>query len=279
MLKIDLNPRLQSGLFNQLYSLVNGIIIAKDIKYNLYVKYFYPQYNLYNKVDINEVINIKELEKINNIKIFYNINININWLKLENYVFHENPNSIVNKVEKLKNYKTEFIDINDSFGLFYLYNRIKNKTFLNILFTIPFTEKFTNIKNNIINQINNNYISIHLRIEDDINERERNASINKYIENELNKIDKNEYIYFSTGLTPKDKYYYRIDEIKKLFPNALFIKKYFNEYEEREYNAIIDYLVCRESYKFYGCLISTFSITIANYFNFNNKLLITFNVY
>lgn len=278
MIKIDLNPLKSSGLFNQLFSLVNAIIIGVKLSKNIYIEYFYPLYNNDNKIDINEIININKtninLQQLK-IKLFTksDLNIDINWNNdnincLIPFKQDRTEERVFNEINKLQN--IEFININDTFGVYFARNKNFYYIFYNILKDIVFSNKiYENLDLIIKNyKIPIDFKSVHLRLEDDY-WREAKEKIIYLFNQEFKNYNKNDFIFISTGLNPKDKYYYILEEFKKIYPNSIILNK---TPEIREIDAIYDYLICIRSNEFLGIIDSTFSEVINyNFLSTNRK--------
>jgi hypothetical protein len=286
---------LTSGLCNQLNTIAKSIILAEIFGRNIYFNSFQIHYNSNdNKLDFIEIINIDKLQE------------NINKLKL---------NVIIKKILDIK--PTEIIQLNSNNQKYeYIQDYIslikkqENVKYLNIesptsalipekykkllddiVLDIHFTDKFIHFASRIKETFNlNNYICVHLRMEDDclnyMASLLKNLSL-KEIENiykdiytkEFEKISKyNVKIYICTSLgiyeNNNNQFYKDLKKKYNLMDKndlLLSIDLENNNYKCRELYGIIDYLIAKDSTYFVGCDWSSFSILLYNNHMFHKK--------
>lgn len=309
---INICPKNDSGLCNQLYALVTCICdcINNDINI-LFINKFYKSINTSNYCNIDEVININKINSyLSQHKIFivdsqnfkfnidsaYIINNNKKILdvteELQNFVI--NNEFIISHDKKIFNSKLEenkdylltikyslnngffeekytvrnnklINDINYNFNhlIFNIYSvvGVKHQFFWDILqniyFSNDFVEKANNIKNTIINLNYSKINCIHLRLEDDfINHYSEDLHMDKNkIKTKLEKY----YIHaIKKTIIPSDLTIILTNDmdnnvIKFLLENNYKIITTLKNYEDREFNAIIDLEVgnlCNNVYLF-----------------------------
>lgn len=237
-----------SGLCNQLYSLITGICeCIKEGKKLIFVNDFLKSINSNNICPIEEIIDI---ENINIFLLKYNIRlVDKNYINAEGIsVNNINFKNILNW-DILDNYKELFI------------NFLKELKFSNKI-----NEVFNLQTNKHINNSNYSKINvIHLRIENDaikhwskINNLEyfdyKDILIKKYIEYIEKYMDKNDFIFILTSDIDNNVINYLIENNY----NYKVTEKQF--YNERELNAIIDFLAGKLCNNIYiGCGNSTFT--------------------
>jgi hypothetical protein len=300
---IDLNPLSTSGLFNQIISLVNGILIGYSLNRNIVVSGFYPDYNAQNKIKLSEIINMTHL---NNLLKIEDINItvldqapspNITWARGPNFnptkkqYLNGNPDWCFTKMaEELYQEQDVYVDMGDTFT-FFLFRHNPDEwlsgLFVRLLIGIKYSPNILSIvsKCNHILQLKSNYSSIHLRLEDDFLFHRPDKSVpeivygemikNKYLDVIPRYFSQSEDIYLCTFLLKKQNQY-------NFFPNYLKNKyqgmKFWKNPDfywrnsitvarGREIDALIDYLICLGSSKFLGYNGSTFSEVVKYYFD------------
>lgn len=261
---IDLNPLSTSGLFNQIISLLNGILLAWCCNRDLYVSGFYPDYNQQKKISLKKVINITHL---NNMLKMEGINVVINedykdksWKKSILYdptkVDFNDPKYInfrgsadseplgekklILIMKHIFNEQEEFIDIGDVFDYFIFRENIDESLrllFRSLVINIKYDKRLYDICDYCISkQGMTNFSSIHLRLEDDILFHRPDKSISEHLYGEnikdrylkiiSKKITKNETIYLSTFLLKSpNKYNYFPMILRNSYPNLRYWKK------------------------------------------------------
>ena len=280
------------GLCNQIITISKGIIFAIITKRNIIFNSF--QMDFKNEDNICNFEDVIDIDVINNILKEKNININI-------YSNNIIPNKdLINKIYIGSNEDiSKFTDFTDFFNLLSIpinYNEIyldiENPVYVSIpneyfelyyyiIINIKFVNKYIKISNIIKEKINlKNYISVHLRLEDDsIHYLKKNLDFNTVNElykkmyiNELDNICKlNKQIYVSTSLEIFDNFnnnFYK--EIKEKY-NLLDKNDIVELSDCREICAIIDYIISNDSDEFIGSDWSSFSLLINNKHINNNK--------
>lgn len=340
---VNLNPVNGSGLFNQMITLVNSIIVGNYTGRDIVIWGFCANYNdNHNTIPLHKVFDISH---INSMLISYNLPVkimdyedfdhNIRWKRCAavDLIFDKTSpttkNNFFGMIEILKDNKDKYLHPNRMFSLFdVIYNKniyltdrnnklIKSmiipsqdqqlnindnhqlcdymiKLSNNILFDLKFHPSFYEIINFCKSIYSlDNYGSIHFRLEDDMIKSivgDDQTKIKNYSEVifsryliEIKKIFKpNDVIYISTHLCKSNNYNNnKLYELKKLYPKIVFIetnlwRKEFPYIDEgREIDAIIDYLICRDSHSFICFEGSTFSNTLRDFFIKNNKTVLT----
>jgi hypothetical protein len=278
------------GLCNQLYSISKGIIFGLISSRDVIFSNFQMDYRMENNTCNFE--NIIDIEHLQNIIDKKNLNINIQSNNNINNSIKIKTNSNIN-ISDLKDFiplllnkdnsSVQYLDIDNpiSANIPFEYQRLEY--YINI--HIKFTDHYINLANNIKKIYNlNNYVCIHLRLEDDslnfIKSFNKDLSIEqinniykkKYID-QIEKIyDKNKKIYVCTSLCINDNinnnFYKEIKEKYNLIDKNEYID-INNNY--REIYAIIDYIIAKDSYMFIGSDWSSFSIYIYHNHSYYNK--------
>jgi hypothetical protein len=280
---------LTNGLCNQLNNIAESIILAEIFGRNIYFDFFQIHYNLNdNKLDFNKIINIDKLqENINkvNLNVIIHKKLEINPIEIIQLNFNnQDYTSFIPKQENIK-----YLKIKSSASV--LIPEKYKELLDSILLDIPFTDRFINFSSRIKETFNlNNYICVHLRMEDDcLNSMAsilKNLSLND-IDNiykdiytkEFEKLSKyNVKIYICTSLgiyeNSNNQFYKELKKKYKLIDkNDLLhsIDLENNNHKCRELYGIIDYLIAKDSTYFVGCDWSSFSLLLYNNHIFHIK--------
>ena len=289
------------GLCNQLLSISKGIILSYITKRNLIFAGFQIDYrDEKNICSFDSIIDINYLQLIvNNLNLNLKIssNENIKSFKIKT-LSNENISYIKNFIPLLlmkDNENIQYLDVDNPISADIPDEyQIINK---NINVNIKFTDKYIQYANDIKKNLKlNDYICIHLRLEDDaINfMKENNKNINidakhineiykkKYLD-ELNYLkNMNNNIYICTSLyinnNINNSFY---EEIKKKY-NLLDKNNFINKEDlgkYREIFGIIDFIIAKDSLYFIGVDWSSFSIYINEHHISNNTASKLINIY
>ena len=286
---------LTSGLCNQLNSIAKAIILASIDNRDLYFQSFQIHYDINNnKLNTNEIINIDKLQEIINyleldVKIYKNIDIKEDKI-IDLNVNNQDYSYLEDFTSYLKKQKEDsFLNIGSPIcaKIPEKYKDALDKIILNIQFTEKFITYSSRIKETFHLQ---NYICVHLRMEDDCLEymvkllknksykkvediyKEKYTSLFKELSNYKVKI------YICTSLCiyeNKNNIFYQ--ELKKKYnlidKNDLLLSMNLgnNDSKCRELYGIIDYLIAKDSTYFVGCDWSSFSILLYNNHKFYKK--------
>jgi len=289
---VDLNIHAYCGLFNQLNILVNSIILAHYAGRDVAVNWFYPNYRSRTQYPIEKVIDIPELnsrireyglepyvgtlkntKQIQSSRLsggFYNCN------ELEIFKVHqEQPSSSIR------------LECGDSAIFYRNVDPFLSDLYFSLIAHIPFTDHIKQTVHQIKCSFNlNNYHAVHLRLEDDMLNfkqiREPNninfvsKTHNTYLETMRLLFNTNDQIFIATDLGKNaHKCNWILDEIKNLYPNAITSENWRDSHPDfptgREFDAIVDYLLCQGAESFIGFGSSTFSDTLLNYFEYQKK--------
>lgn len=289
------------GLCNQLLSISKGIIFSLITNRDLIFAGFQIDYRDENNIcDFDSIIDINHLQNIINIlnldfKIYSNQNVNSEKIKIASnetisyiknflpYLFHQD------------NVNIEYLDVDNPISA-----EIPDEyqmIFKNININIKFTDKYIELANDIKKILKlNNYICIHLRLEDDAIRfmKENNTKIDESL---INEIYKEKYLVELNYLEDK-KISYNIYICTSLFisnniNNSFYqdIKKKYNLLDKndfinnedlgkyREIYGIIDYIIAKDSIYFIGADWSSFSIYINDHHIKNNIASKLINIY
>ena len=285
--------RPRSGLNNQIYCIIKGIILAHLTERDIYIDGFQKDYkNMNNLIPIDNVINIYHLQNI-----IYKYQLNV---KIENKINNQFP---IQKIKCPTNIpmclvKNTLLIIKSDENNSIMNIDIETPTssdipqeyesvFLNILNELEFTNYFINIAKEVKEQLNfNKYACVHLRLENDAIKHLAENSIFDF--NDINGIYKTKYlmeydfykkyqnnIYVCTGLSDKDENYTFYQKMKKHFQwkdKTDIQHSFYNEQNDREVLAIVDYIIAKDATVFLGCDWSSFSININRIYKKNNKV-------
>ena len=300
----------KNGLCNQLMSISRGIILGiinnRDIIFNGFQLHYKDFDNL---CSFEKIIDIEKLQKILNeknidIRVYARQDISGIKLQIDNDLdINKTCTAYVSDIFPILNNKInddhEYLDIGCPISikipieyehiLYYIDNNIK------------FTHYFIELTNNIKNKLKlSEYVSIHIRLEDDsinfMTEKSNKLTFeevniiyqNKYIEEleKLKLLGKKIYACTSLGINKnKNNNFYNI--IKKKYNiidkndiieeksinlfDYLSLNKNNNNNNYREIYGIIDFLIAKESILFIGSDWSSFSIYIYVSHLYNNK--------
>ena len=299
------------GLCNQITSIVKGIILAHISKRDIYIdKFQIDCNNSENRIELSEIFNLKKLYQI--IK-FFKLNVSIihklileNRTIVNNINIHEYNNCSDGNLKE-HNYKINFIsylennekedilDIGDTISSIIpdSYNEIYENFKINMPFHNNYIQSSIKIKECFQLQ---NYICIHLRLEDDCfkfmntlisnnkgqepkqEEEEVENTYKRIYEEELENIKKyNVKIYVCTSLSiypnKLNEYYQNLKKKYNLIDKNDLINSFIfdNKNNCRELYGIIDFIIAKDSNYFIGCDWSSFSILLYNTHKFYNK--------
>ena len=267
------------GLCNQLLSISRGIICAIISKRDIYFHNFQIDYRDENNLcDFNDIIDTDHLKKmISDLNITLQLDFDISLSKkiiVEPYTQTSIIKDFIPYLLNASNTNKLYLDIDNPLSMnipreyLLLTNYINNN--------IKFTDNFINSAKNIRYDLKlNNYICLHLRLEDDslnfIFENKKydmtfeymnNIYKQKYIE-EIEKIKNlNHPIYICTSLITEkninNDFYTHIKNKYNLLDKHDIKNHYFDK-NIREMNAIIDFLIAKDSDYFIGSDWSSFS--------------------
>ena len=292
MSKKYLVVRPKYGLCNQLYSISKGIVYGLVSNRNVIFSGFQIDYRDENNLwDFESIININDLQnKLDNLNLNIKISskTDIKCKKIKTFS-DESVSDIKNFIDLLlhdDNIDEEFLDIDNPISSNIPDNYNNLYKYLNI--NINFVDKYIKIANEIKSNLNlNDYICIHLRLEDDsINfMKTHNTKLSfddlnliykkKYFDEleHLKKLNNNKSIYACTSLILDENYnndfYKMIKEQFNLVDKNSFIVK--SEINCREIYGIVDYIIAKDSLYFIGCDWSSFSYYIVQNHLYNKK--------
>jgi hypothetical protein len=288
-LRIDLNPLRTSGLINQMWSLVNGILLGHCTGKHIVVSGFYADYNQNRTVPIQDLIDIPALNcLIVKLGLHTHVTTHLNdvtW-KPSNYM---NPTKtlysdcgFIDTIAFLKSESDKYIDISDTFcdNMFRKnsderYQHLFTDLISGLIFSTEVKEIVNYIKLSV--GIPSSYKAIHLRLEDDIiklrpfkdiSEQEYGDSVyQKYKGLFQAFFDSNDTIFVATHLIKSEnRYNYVINELKSIYPKMVMTNNWREQFPKfhlgRDIDALIDYALCLDSNFFIGYGFSTFSQAI-----------------
>ena len=291
------------GLFNQLFGLINGIMLAHIFKRDLYIDGFYEDpFRTLENTPIGRTFNLNKLNEILTDLQFYprvfESDDQIKWEKVSDfnifgmYWLPLSMDVIINELYK----NNLYIGMTYS-GAHPFYtgsstggsnNQKINSVYDYILDNLPFNDAFTLKSQELRMQLglsDNDYVAVHVRMEDDmlnflpkyIYQADDDIVCNNLFNNYkslLTEYSLNNKIFISTALLKKpNRYSEQLEAILKE-NNNLIINRNDIEVEGmygREISGILEYLTCREAKIFIGYEISTFTNAIVTHFKLNNK--------
>lgn len=304
---IDLNPLHLSGLFNELISLINGILLGHLLNRQVVVNGFYPDYNQPRKISLGKVVDINGLNKLISekglrTKIIDGFENTEQWPKSKHlnptkktYVQQNKPGCLDQLIRELSEERNvPRVDISDVFS-YSLFRQNPDETlrklYTDLLLRLPFTNEIMNIVETSKQQLKlDNYSSLHLRVEDDIIRCRPDKKItyqqfadkiqNKYRGEMAKTFTPDEKVYVSTFLLkgPNTQNAF-LPELKNKYrgltywePPEVYWRKSFPNFPlGREIDGLIDYLLCLGGKKFLGYNGSTFSENIKYHFEREKK--------
>jgi hypothetical protein len=297
--KIDLNPLRTSGLLNQFWSLVNGILIGHCVGRQIMVDKFYPDYNQNKTIPIQDIIDIQALNcLIAELGLKTHVTTNVidaNWMPSQ-YI---NPtkktfecSDFISTLAFLQLEDEKYIDISDTFSdVIFKQNcdaRIQ-QLFKRLISDIKFTKQVCDVIDYIKQSIGifGEYKAVHLRLEDDIiklrpypqmTEKQYGDSVyEKYKECFSHHFKPTDAIFVSSHLSKSPNIYnYVLDELRSTYPKMTLTNSWRNMFPKfpqgRDIDALIDYLLCMDAELFVGYGFSTFSQAIKFAYDNKNKL-------
>lgn len=302
--QIDLNPLRTSGLLNQLWSLVNGILIGHYTGKHIVINGFYPDYNQPRTVPIKDLIDIQDLNcLIVKLGLRTHVTTSIEDVTWKDSRFinptkaYFSKHGFVDVISFLKSEDDKYINIGDTFcdNIFRRNSDIKiQKLFVKLISGLKVTRQVNDIISYIKKSINitSDYKVVHLRLEDDIirlrpykemSEREYGNSVyQKYKDTFEKHLDPNDTIFISTHLLKSENMYnYVIGELKLKYPKIVMTNDWRSKFSSfhlgRDIDALIDYTICMEGSSFIGYGFSTFSQAIKfKYDEFNKPVVMIF---
>ena len=293
--------RPKSGLCNQLYSISKGIILGIISNRDIIFNGFQLDYrNIENICNFNEIIDINFLQYLLdrsnlNLKVYADIDIESKKIITNSTIEISYIKDFIPLLFESENLNEKYLDIDNpiSFNIPSEYENIIKY----IDFNIKFTEKYINLSNKIKKLLSlNNYICLHLRLENDainyiydmhikdnketVDKNYVNQKCKEFFTNEiikLNSFKNDSKIYICTSLiidnNDNNQYYLELKNNYNLIDkNDIIQLPEINEACNcREIYAIIDFLIAKDSSYFVGTDWSSFSIYI--YWNhiYSNK--------
>jgi hypothetical protein len=288
------------GLCNQLYSISKGIILGIISNRDIIFNGFQLDYrNIENICNFNEIIDINYLQYLLdnsnlNLKIYSDINVDSKKIITNSNIEISYIKNFIPLLFESENLDEKYLDIDNpiSFNIPIEYDHIIKY----IDFNIKFTEKYINLSNKVKQHLGlNNYICIHLRLENDginylydthLKDKKNNFDKN-YVNDKCKELFKNEIstlhsinnnkIYICTSLiidnNDNNQYYNDLKKIYNLIDkNDIIQLPEINEVCNcREIYAIIDFLIAKDSMYFIGTDWSSFSIYIYLNHIYSNK--------
>jgi hypothetical protein len=289
-----LNKKLHFGLFNQLWGILNALILAHYAKRDLMISGFYPDYNNNYSIDISCILDI---EKVNS--YLQSIDMTCKIVPYDNNIIWRKT-QFPDMIFDLYKYKYERESKLDSFIRMIKFDDVFPNVDLISTFSCPIMCGFIDderilvlsnkikqclIPNEMILKCINercpteSYNSIHLRLEDDWLKhlRRLDAEFSRSVFDRIVKMiqlhmNDGKKIFISTGLGKSSHMNnFLLDEFVELFPKRIVIcydrardwkELYSGITEGREIEAFIDYNICLKSDKFIGASGSTFSLNL-----------------
>lgn len=298
--KYDLNKLVCYGLCNQLYGLINAIIISHYTHTYPVVNNFYPQYNSRNCVPLDSVIDITHL---NTFLSQTNLRTQVITAKLavdwQTRYFHaaeydskaQGAPSALHTLARHRYDNREYVDSGNPFllkGFRTTPLEMPQRYFKTLLSNIRFNPTFHTIAQSCrsILGLTGSYHVVHLRLEDDIAtylfvynspggfDAYAEDLYQRYLTYFTKNYNKNDTIFIATGLGKQpNRMNSALDRLRILYPNMIINKDWRTVVTDdtvglspigpgREYDAIIDLLLAREGTDFLGYQASTYSLTL-----------------
>lgn len=291
-LKIDpvINGR---GLFNQLLSLVNCLIIGHMTKRWVYDPQMMPDCWKSNYLPWSSILDISQLNKLlNSLHLDVKIVVtpmNVEW-SVPSYrdMGYAISTDLVPICDRLKQEAGQYVDIGCAFPLSLNSDPSMKEIELTIHRELPFLPNYIQIVDYCIQTyLNSTFYAVHFRLEDDwINHHMTTTQIHDFqhhskhiFDNYIHAMEKlfspTDNIYIATHLLKStNKNNWMIDRIREKYKNVVIATPWRDKFHlpiGREIDALIDYLICIRSDKFIGCGGSTFSAAIANILRYQQK--------
>lgn len=272
------------GLVNQLYALINGIMIGHFTDRLISVRDFCPNYNTNEKLSIGKVFDIGRLNVVlRELGLKTQVGTNGRGYSTVRHRLNIKDVDDIAILKILNDLKEPAIDLDFTwFTQFVKSSRPDIKSmFFELLTRLPFKREFTEVVESLKNRLQlSNYKVIHLRLEDDMikfrtetsgdkefGEKQRQSFIGR-IKELFSSEDK---LFIATDLGKSENRYNNVlEQLLIDYPNARTSKGWREHHPGipvgRELDAIIDYLICRDGEFFLGDSSSTFSTVLMESF-------------
>jgi hypothetical protein len=272
---LRITPGIQGrGLFNQLNSIFNCIILAYMTDRDVHTPVLCNDLTSLDNIPLSQIINMDRFsEAIERVCPGTRIvNTDHHWHISEYKDLMYGISLDLNEISQNIREDPLFLDIGCALPV-----PIYNDMSITLLKSISLIPPYSDVLAYCMDQLGGEYSSIHLRLEDDWidhlcairgGSREENTDITwqSYLSSMMSNIGREECIYIATHLTKSvNRNDNLIEELRKLYPNIVIRipwREKFNIPIGREIDALIDYIICTSSTKFIGCLSSTFSKAI-----------------
>lgn len=283
--QIDLNPWRTSGLFNQLWSLINGILLAHLLTRNVVVSSFYPSHQKNDQLPLDQIVDIQYLNcLIAELGLRTHLTMKVDGVRWQNSKYLNPTKDVYDKNGFLKmltlmnQEEYRYLNLNDTFNfnLFYRHEDPELRDiFTKLLTGIRFAPKIQQIVQDLKKQyqLTTSYQVIHLRLEDDwihdfYHRPNRSVGQNRYqryLALIRQHLKPDHPVYLCTYLTKSPNIMnFTVGELKKQYPKTILAEGWRTRYPHlspgREIDALVDYLISRDGEIFIGMEMSTFSL-------------------
>jgi len=292
--KVHLNPDRTSGLFNQLYSLVNAILLGHYTNRKILLTYFYPEYNTDEEIPIGKIIDLSRLNliisQLNLSTYVHDVSTFLGHVKSEidtcSKSCYYNPTKrsgdLLQILAELSKDQGQILDLGDTFSNTLFSNM---QSCQQLLIKIPFNNCFDPVVNHIKTKLGlTQYKSIHLRLEDDmLKSLSKWSSITGpiiyqgYLSELKLMIRDHEQIFVATHLTKSpNEMNSSFQHLRQIYPSIVMSsgwrENFPSFYKGRDIDALVDYLICRDAESFLGFSYSTFSRVTMLYLENRGKI-------
>jgi hypothetical protein len=289
-IKIDFNTT-GWGLFNQLISFTNSIIIANQANRHIYDPRVLVNYNSFESIPISSVIDIdglnQVLKSLNIHTRIVNHNKIINWTKSLNY---DGTTLISNHLpiicNNISSQNTKYLNTGNMFNLTLQKSEYISNIERQIFCSLPFTPRFYEILNYCKEHfLTDNYSVVHLRLEDDwinFSKHDKNFTqhsedlFGRYLDKMNETFESDDKIYLATHLLKSSNVNNSmVDRIKDRYKNLVPMISWRDVFDMpvgREIDALVDYIICINANKFIGTVGSTFSAVICQVLSHKQKV-------
>ena len=281
------------GLLNQLYALVNGILLGHSVGRDVIVSDFYTTYNQPDTIPLNKIVDIPKLNcSLVELGISCHLLDYHSRSPCDQEVIRRAPKSVhFNPVkyalrglklplDNLKKEQGQIINLgNTMFSDFDDYPAKSDSPFWRIMLNIQFTQVILDGVDHVMEKYDlTDYVGIHFRLEDDMIKKFRIDTQERYrlYQTTLANIaGPDTVVYLSTHLTKSENSLnHLVDDLKKSYPKVVVCKESFPFPRGREIDALIDLLVMSRAKAVIGQTFSAFSKYLLNLFRKERKVAI-----
>lgn len=279
---VDLNEDVTSGLMNQIFSLLNCVLLAKASGRRIIITGFYPDYCRPTLTSIDQVIDLGCLNRVAGVTIRGGV-LDPEARRLEYPISNSTLDGLIKGVVSATENRVVYVPNIFSTLTFRAYNPHDFAFIKALIPQLRFSPELVREAEAIKKElgIHGPYNAVHLRLEDDLAllKTRPNLSDEQWFETKyqeydrkLSQFDKNRPIYVCSGLKKyNNKYNHYLDQLQAKYPTMTYRKNYSST-RGREIEAALDFIICTGATNFLGYAVSTFSIVASQFPNIKTEM-------